>query len=212
MLQFLGMNTILFIGPPGSGKGTQAKLLAEKLGVLHLSTGKMLRDMKASNKQLAEIMDRGDLVPDQVILDALYNKVEKENLFGKVILDGTPRRTSQYLKMKEWFASKGYPIDKVIFVEISQQESVRRLSARREDIMTGATYNLVTNPPGPEVSRENLIQRADDNPESIKERFNVYRAETEPMIEEMEKDGILYKVDGERPINEIFDDILKIFS
>lgn len=206
------MNTILFIGPPASGKGTQAALLAQHLGFKHISTGKMLRDMKKTNTELAEIMDSGNLVPDDLVLDALYSKLESENLFEKLILDGTPRSAYQYVKMRDWFASKGFPIDKVIYITLSEEEAVRRLSARREDKVTGATYNLLTNPPGDDVNPDNLIIREDDKPETIKNRFKVYHDQTEPMIVEMEKDGILRKFDGERDINVIFEEILEEFK
>lgn len=203
---------IIFLGPPGSGKGTQARKLAEEKDFLHLSTGQMLRDMQAEMPELKKIMDKGDLVDDDLLMNSLYEYLEKNNLKDKVIIDGSPRTLYQYENMIEWFKKNISPIEKVIFIKISEEEAVRRLSSRRTDKNTGIVYNLVTNPPPSGVKPEDLVQRADDNPESIKERYQVYHESTEPVVQAARKDGILHEIDGERPIDEIFEDIKALFK
>lgn len=181
------MDTIIFVGPPGSGKGTQAAMLAEKFGITHLSIGKMLRGMKTDNPELAEILDKGELAPDDLVLENLYKYIEENDLLGRVIIDGT-RSAYQYKKMRAWFKDKGFPIRKAVFLQISEQEAVKRLLKRREDGK----------------------RRADDNEEAIKRRFEVFRKQTEPMIKQMKKNGILVEINGEREIGEIFKDVVRV--
>jgi len=200
---------ILILGPQGSGKGTQAKLIAQRLGLTHLSTGQMLRDMAKSDPKLDALLDQGSLVDDDMLLNALFSYLQKKDLYDGLIIDGTPRTLYQYKKIVEWFKSKGQPITLAIYLDISDAEALNRLSARRQHKITGEIYNLVTNPPGSDIKEEDLMQRDDDMPEAIKKRLHAFHVQTEPIIELMEKDGILFKVDGQRPIEEIFADIKK---
>ena len=200
---------IVFIGPPGSGKGTQAKKLADKLGFLYLSTGKMLRDRQSSRPELAEIMNRGELIPDETLMPLFLDYLEKRNAFDNLIVDGSPRSVVQYDKMQKMFRKKGSEIKWAIFLNIGKYEVVGRLSARRQDRKSGKIYNLVTNPPGPDVDIENLITRDDDKPGVIEERFEEYLNETKPLIERLRRDGILIELNGEEPIDVIFEKMLK---
>ncbi len=202
------MNILIF-GPQGSGKGTQAKLIAERMGFTHLSTGQMLRDIAKNDVNLANILDQGLLVDDQMLLEYLFTYLQNNNVYDKLIIDGTPRTLYQYKEIINWFKSKGKPITLAIYLEISDAEALRRLSARRQHKITGEIYNLVTNPPSSDIKDADLIQRDDDKPESIQKRLNAFHVQTEPIVKLMQEDGILFKVDGERPIEEIYSDLKK---
>lgn len=206
------MNTIIFLGPPGSGKGTQAKKLAKEKGFFHISMGRIFRDSKEKYPELSEIMKKGDLVPDNRLFSLLTEHILRQDHITSIILDGTPRSLDQYNLIKPWFAENDMPINMVIYIKISESEAIRRLSNRRTDPNTDITYNLVTNPPPASVDVSKLTHRADDNPESIKERFNVYHELTEPVLDKLRKEGILTEIDGERDIEEIFEDIKKLFA
>ena len=202
----------LLIGQPGSGKGTQGQMLAEKFGLYYLSSGQMFRELSKTNPEIARTMNRGDLLSDELVMKSLNGYLEDKNIVDGVILDGTTRTIGQYKMLKDWLASHRKKIDLAIFLKISDAETIRRQSSRRTDKTTGKVYNLVTNPPGPEVDQANLEQRADDKPEVISERLKEYHEITQPLMSEFQKDGILKEVDGERPIPDIFEDLVKILE
>jgi adenylate kinase len=200
---------LIIFGPQGSGKGTQAKLLAEARGLFYLSTGDLLREAAKTRSDIDEIMNKkGKLIPDEVTFPLMTDFLEEKGNLDNVIFDGYPRSVKQLNLLEDWLNKKGKKIDKAILLELSEKESIRRLSARRMDKKTGKIYNLVTNPPGSEINKEDLIQREDDKPEAIKKRLAVYQQTTKPLVEILEKKGVLEKVDGERPIKVIFEDIM----
>lgn len=200
---------IIVTGPQGSGKGTQAHLLAEKLGYYHLENGKMLRKMAETDERIRKIMDDGILVPDLEMLDLMEkNLVAIGSTFDNIIFDGYPRNVNQYKALKEWLESKGKKIDLAVVISISEDETVRRLSSRRVHKKTGEIYNLLTKPPVG-IPEGELYQRDDDNPDSIKKRLEVYNTLTRPMIDLYREDNILFELDGERPIEDIQKDILE---
>lgn len=202
---------ILILGPQGSGKGTQAKLLSEKFGLFYFESGNFLRELSKTKPDVGERINRGELIPDEEMLGLVKDFLEKNAPSGQnMLLDGYPRSVVQYENLKGWLESKGSKIDHAILLEISQEESVRRLSARRMDKITGKIYNLVTAPPPPQVNQENLIQREDDKPDAIKVRLDKYQEVTAPLVSQLEKEGILKKVNGERPIDVIFADLQEI--
>lgn len=206
------MNVII-LGPQGSGKGTQAKLLAEKYGLYYFESGNFLRELSKTRPDIGERINRGELVEDREMFSLVGDFLEKNIPSGKnLILDGYPRSVLQYELLKDWLKGKNSKIDRAIFLDISQKESIRRLSARRMDKETGKIYNLITNPPDIKVNKANLIQREDDTPDAIKKRLELYTKTTQPLLSTLEKEGVLIKVDGERPIEVIFEDLVKILG
>lgn len=203
---------IIILGPQGSGKGTQAELLVKRYNLFYFESGGFLRELAKVNPRVDEIINKkGELIPDEEIFSYISKYLEedlpKEKSF---LLDGYPRSVRQYELLEEWLTQRHQEIGLAIFLEVSEEESIKRLSARRICSKCGEIYNLITNPP-PERSCPcggKLSQRKDDKPEAIKRRLELYRKETEPLIKVLDKEGILMKVDGERPINVIFGDIV----
>ncbi len=207
---------IILFGPQGSGKGTQGKRLAEKLGIQYLETGQLLRDEIASGsekgKYISSVIDKGNLLPDKYIIEFMAEKIKRaiETKSG-VIVDGFPRRAGQ-ADMFEKIANPTH----VILIDIPDSESIRRLSARRRCPKDGTIYNIITNPPkNDEICDKcgtKLEQRKDDTSESIKKRLNQYHSDTEPLVDRYEKKGILHRIDGMPPIDEVEDEVWKIFE
>ena len=201
---------IVILGPLGSGKGTQARLIAEKLNLFYFEAGKFLRNLAKTDPSIDErINKKGELLPDDEMFSLLKKHIEKENPTRRnLMLEGYPRSVKQYELLKEWLAGTSQQIDKAIYLEISEKESIRRTSARKVDRKTGKIYNSITNPPGPEVDAENLYQRPDDKPEAIQKRLNWFKESVLPLVDVFEKEGILEKINGERSIEIITKDIL----
>ena len=201
---------LVFLGPPGAGKGTQAQRLAKEKGFVHISTGDLLREAVQKGtplgKKAKEYMDRGELVPDDLIV-ALIEEVFPEH--GNVIFDGFPRTIKQAEALDEMLRKKGMKVDHVLLFELSDEEIIERLSGRRIDPKTGKVYHIKYNPPPPGVE---VIQRDDDKPEVIKNRLKVYREQTAPLIEYYEKKGILRKIDASKPVEEVYKQILEVIG
>ena len=201
---------LVFLGPPGAGKGTQAQRLAKEKGFVHISTGDLLREAVQKGtplgKKAKEYMDRGELVPDDLII-ALIEEVFPEH--GNVIFDGFPRTIKQAEALDEMLRKKGMKVDHVLLFELSDEEIIERLSGRRIDPKTGKVYHIKYNPPPPGVE---VIQRDDDKPEVIKNRLKVYREQTAPLIEYYEKKGILRKIDASKPVEEVYKQILEVIG
>src|SRR3990172_868170 len=137
---------LILIGPPGSGKGTQAELLSKELNLFHFSTGEVFRQMK--DPEIIRYMDKGDLVPDDKVIEVFRKYIVRENLFDNLLINGSPRSFNQYAQFKNFFSEHDKKIDTAIYIHISDKEALRRLTARREDKRTGKIYNMITNPPG----------------------------------------------------------------
>ena len=207
---------ILILGPQGSGKGTQVKLLSERLGFFSFESGNFLREKAKSDPRIDEIINKkGELLPDEETFNLVRDYL-KENVptLDNFILDGYPRSLKQYQFLVDWLKEEGKKIDLAILLNISDKEAVRRLSARVVCEKCGSVYNLITNlPPGGKCKcGGNLIQRPDDKPEAVEKRLQAYHATTFPLIEILKKDGLLVTVDGERPIKVISTDLLKIVA
>ena len=203
---------IALLGPPGAGKGTQAKLLAEKTGLIHLSTGDILREGVARSTALGQAatgwMDKGDLVPDDLIVDMIRERITRADGF---ILDGFPRTVVQAEALAEITS-----LDGAINVALSREEVIDRLSSRRVCQDCGKIYNLLFNPPEMDMRCDAcgslLFLRNDDQPDVIKNRYDVYAQETAPLIEYYSKQGLLYEVDGKRPSSEVLSYILDLIA
>ena len=203
------MNLII-LGPSGSGKGTQARLLCDKLKLAYISMGDLLRDAARTRKDIDEwINKKGELVPDEITFSVLKEHLEKNKVYDNLLFDGYPRSIRQYNLLKSYLESKGVKLDMAIFLAISDEEAVRRLSARRIDVNTGEIYNLITEPPPQNIQLDNLVHRDDDKPEAIKRRLEWYEKETFPLIKLLGEQSVLIKVDGEQPIKTIFKTILE---
>jgi adenylate kinase len=205
---------LVLLGPPGAGKGTQAALLAERLGLEHISTGEILREEVELGTELGRkakaYMDRGELVPDALVIEMLRGRLDSSRSRG-FILDGFPRTISQAEALERMVR-----LDRVLNIRLSEEEVVRRLSARRVCKSCGRNYNLISNPPKVEGRCDacggELIQRDDDKPEVIRRRYRVYEAETAPLKDFYRQRGLLVEVEGDRPIGAVFEEALRLLS
>jgi len=197
---------LIFVGPQGCGKGTQAKVVAENLDVCHISTGDLLRAVEGDLKtEIKSYTDDGRLVPDELIVRILKERVLKDDCENGFILDGFPRNVAQADEL-----DKIMDVDKVIEIVISDDESVRRIGGRRNCGGCGAIWNVNTLPkPTDETKCDkcggDLIQRVDDNEESLRKRLEIYHNDTESILEKYES----VKVDGEQSIEKVSEDVLK---
>ncbi|TSC86777.1 MAG: adenylate kinase [Microgenomates group bacterium Gr01-1014_16] len=209
------MNIIL-LGPQGSGKGTQADLLVQKYGLNYVEMGKILRSIAESDNQHAktvkEYLNKGDLVPDEFVRLIAWDHINKQDKEKGFLFDGYPRGLAQYDHLKDMLMKFGKKIDWVVYLYISPEESIRRLSARRTCEKCGEIFNLVTNPPkNPEVCDKcggKLTQREDDQPEAIKRRLELFGERTKQILEKAKQEGVLLEIDGERAIDKIHEDIV----
>lgn len=201
---------ISILGQQGSGKGTQARLL-EQEGFFNFQVGDYLRELAKKDARVSKIINsKGVLMPDKEMFE-LVTEYLKKNLkkLDNFVLDGYPRTVKQYELLKIWLKAKGAEIDRAVFLDISDEESIKRLSARRICVKCGTIYNLITKPPPPEgcVCGGKLSQRIDDKPKVIKKRLAVYKETTKPLIRLLKKEGLLVKVNAERKAGVIFEDI-----
>ena len=206
------MNLIL-LGAPGAGKGTQAELLREALQIPTISTGNMLREAMANGselgKQVKQYMEEGSLVPDDVIMSIVAERVAQPDCAKGFILDGVPRTLAQ----AEAIDAKGVRIDHVVSLEVDDQKIVGRMSGRRVCTACGATYHIVNNPTKTEgicdLCGKEVAIRKDDEPATVLHRLEVYHASTEVLKSYYEKQGKLCEICGDQPIEDAFRDILK---
>ncbi|QLG63290.1 adenylate kinase [Halorarum salinum] len=200
----MGDHRILLLGPPGAGKGTQSKNLAEAYGLDHITTGDALRankEMETEYGTPGEYMDAGELVPDPVVNEIVVTALEDADGF---VLDGYPRNVEQAEYLSEQTA-----LDTVVFLDVPEEELVERLTGRRVCSECGATYHVKFDPPEEEGACDEcggeLVQREDDTEETVRERLRVYRENTEPVVEHYREEGTLVEVDGEGTPDEVFE-------
>lgn len=210
--------TILLFGPPGAGKGTQAERLTETLGIPHIASGDLFRYNIKHETELGllakKYMDRGDLVPDNVTIAMVRDRLDCPDCKAGVILDGFPRTLRQAEALFGILDDLGRSLDGVINLKVSDEEIVRRLSGRRVCRNCGATYHVEFNSPAEQgVCDEcggELYQRDDDKPETIRNRLEVYKKQTSPLIKYYRELGLLHEVNGECPIDKVTADLLKV--
>ena len=210
------MNIVL-MGPPGAGKGTQADVMARNLFVPHISTGDIFRaNIKAGTElgQLAnQYISKGDLVPDEVTLAMIKDRLAEDDCAKGFILDGLPRTIGQADALEAILPEQGKQLDKVVNIDVPEELLIARLCGRRVCRNCSQTYHLENNPPT-EAGRcdecgGELYQRADDSEETIKNRLEVYRAQSEPLIAYYEQKGLLLSINGNQTINNVLMDIGK---
>ena len=208
------------LGAPGAGKGTQAKMIAEKFGIPHISTGDIFRanikNQTELGKKAKAYLDEGTLVPDELTCDLVVDRIAKEDCAKGYILDGFPRTIPQAEALTKALAKDGGAIDYAIDVDVPDSDIVRRLSGRRVCLKCGATYHTSFNPPRVEgicdSCGEALVHRDDDKPETIQKRLDVYHSQTQPLIEYYHEAGCMYKVDGTRSLEDVFASICAILE
>ena len=200
---------IVFLGAPGSGKGTQAQRLVSDFGVAHISTGDLLRSAVKAGTQLGieakSYMDAGKLVPDQLVVDLVKERLAADDAKKGFILDGFPRNTTQAVILDTELAELDRKLDGALLVDVAPEVIVARLSSRRTCRSCGYTAG-----PDTEVCPRcegEMYQRDDDKPETIQRRLDVYEQQTSPLIEYYKGHGILMKVDGDRPVDEVYADV-----
>jgi adenylate kinase len=207
------MNIILF-GPPGAGKGTQAKKLVDFYGIPQISTGDILRANVREGTELGlaakAYMDKGELVPDDVLIGIIKNRLDLNDCRTGFILDGYPRTVNQADALSVILNEICKPIDVVLNLEVPDEVLVGRMS-KRLMCKCGASYHTISNPPKKDnvcdLCGAEVFQRADDNEEAVQTRLNVYKKQTQPLIDYYAKQGILVTLDGTKDIDEVFEDI-----
>ncbi len=202
---------LVFLGPPGAGKGTQAARLAGKRGLQHISTGDILRTAIArgtpTGVEAKGYVDRGALAPDEIILRLVRDRLLESDVEGGWLLDGFPRNLEQARAFEALLARLGQVLDGVMFFEVGDDEVVHRLSGRRVCQTCGDTFHLVFSPPPPPADCEKgdckVVQRSDDHEAPIRTRLRVYAEETTPLVEHYRKKGSLITIDAAQPIEEV---------
>jgi adenylate kinase len=190
---------IIFIGPPGAGKGTQAARIVERFGILHLSTGDMLRAAVKAGSDIGKLADgymqAGGLVPDEVVIGAVRERLQQPDAQAGVLLDGFPRTVPQAEALDATLRDAGIAIDHVVLLEVPDELIVDRIIPRRSDPETGRIYHLKFDPPPAEVAGR-LVHRPDDTEEAVSKRLGAYHAQTAPIIPFYEAKGLVRRVDG----------------
>lgn len=211
---------IIMLGAPGAGKGTQAKKIAGKYNIPHISTGDIFRANIKNGTELGKkaktYMDQGLLVPDDLVVDLVVDRVNQEDCANGYVLDGFPRTIPQAEALTEALKKLGQKMDYAIDVDVPDENIVNRMSGRRACVGCGATYHMVYAPTKQEgicdTCGGELILRDDDKPETVQKRLNVYHEQTQPLIDYYTREGILRTVDGTIDIDEVFQQIVKLLE
>ena len=206
---------IIMLGAPGAGKGTQAKQIAAKYQIPHISTGDIFRANIKNGTELGkkakEYMDQGLLVPDELTCDLVMDRIGQEDCANGFVLDGFPRTIPQAESLDAALSKIGQKMDFAIDVDVPDSHIVKRMSGRRACLSGGATYHIVAIPPKKEgicdACGKELVLRDDDKPETVQKRLDVYHEQTQPLIDYYKKQGILHSVDGTQPMEDVFANI-----
>ena len=210
----------IMLGAPGAGKGTQAKQIAGKYSIPHISTGDIFRANIKNGTELGkkakEYMDQGLLVPDELTCDLVVDRIGQDDCKNGFVLDGFPRTIPQAEALTDALNKLGEKMDYAIDVDVPDENIVKRMSGRRACLDCGATYHVVSIPPKKEgicdACGSKLVLRDDDKPETVQKRLDVYHEQTQPLIDYYKKAGILKSVDGTQPMEDVFAEIVKILG
>lgn len=211
---------IIMLGAPGAGKGTQAKMIAEKYGIPHISTGDIFRANIKNGTELGKkaktYMDAGQLVPDELVVDLVIDRFKEDDCKNGYVLDGFPRTIPQAEALDNALKAIGEKVDYAIDVDVPDENIVRRMGGRRACVGCGATYHVVYSPTKVEGKcdhcGEELIIRDDDKPETVLSRLEVYHNQTQPLIDYYNTQGILKRVDGTVDMKDVFQAIIEILG
>ena len=211
---------IIMLGAPGAGKGTQAKKIAAKYSIPHISTGDIFRANIKNNTELGQkaktYMDKGELVPDELVVDLIMDRFKEPDCANGYVLDGFPRTIPQAEALDKALNAQNESVDYAINVEVPDENIINRMSGRRACVGCGATYHIQFNPTKVEgvcdVCGEKLILRDDDKPETVSKRLKVYHEQTQPLIDYYAKKNILAEVDGTKDMEDVFNAIVEILG
>lgn len=211
---------IIMLGAPGAGKGTQAKKIAEKYQIPHISTGDIFRANIKGGTELGmkakTFMDQGMLVPDEITIGMLMDRIGQEDCINGYVLDGFPRTIPQAESLTKVLAERGEKVDYAINVDVPDENIINRMSGRRACLGCGATYHITFNPPVKEgicdTCGQELVLRDDDKPETVKKRLDVYHQQTQPLIDYYKNAEVLAEVDGTQPMDAVFQGIVEILG
>ena len=208
---------IVMLGPPGAGKGTQAKIIAEELGLVHISTGDLFRENLSNETELGKLaasyMNKGELVPDDVTIAMVEERLSRPDCIKGAVLDGFPRTPAQAEALDDLLTKIGGKVDLVPFIHVPNETLVERLSGRWMS-KAGRVYHALYNPPKvkwiDDLDGSELYQREDDKPETVAHRIEVYYLQTSPLIEYYRDAGTLVQIDGTQSIEKVTEDLLKV--
>ncbi|MGG5463060.1 adenylate kinase [Clostridium sp. B9] len=211
---------IVLLGPPGAGKGTQAKSISNRYSIPHISTGDIFRKNISENTPLGveakTYMDNGQLVPDEVTINMVKDRLQQDDCKNGYLLDGFPRTVHQAEALDNFLTEREESIDTALLIEVPKEFILERMTGRRVCPSCGASYHIKFNPPANDgkcdLCGSDVIQRKDDTEETVKERLDVYENQTQPLIDFYENKKQLSVVDGTQAINEVFESICKILG
>lgn len=202
---------LILLGPPGAGKGTQAKRVIEEFDIPHISTGDIFRKNIKEKTELGQkvegLLAEGKLVPDELTIEIVWDRLDQEDCKNGFLLDGFPRTIPQAEALDEGLAKRGLKLDRVLNIDVDKDSLVKRLSGRRVCSNCGASYHIDNNPPKVEgicdVCQTPVIQREDDKEQTVLDRIKVYDSQTKPLVDFYNKQDLVFTVDGTLPIDEI---------
>lgn len=210
---------IILLGPPGAGKGTQAKSISNRYSIPHISTGDIFRKNISENTPLGieakKYIDNGQLVPDEVTINMVKSRLKEEDCQAGYLLDGFPRTVSQAEALQEFINNNGETLDTALLIYVPRDFILERMTGRRVCPSCGASYHINFNPAMDgkcELCGSEVIQRKDDTAETVKERLDVYERQTQPLIDYYNNQRLLSQVDGTKAINEVFESICNIIG
>lgn len=211
---------IILLGPPGAGKGTQAKSISNKFSIPHVSTGDIFRKNISEKTPLGieakKHIDKGHLVPDGLTVDIIVDRLDNEDCSNGFLLDGYPRTVNQAEVLETLLKEKGHSLDTALLIKVPREFILNRMTGRRVCLTCGASYHITFNPPKVDgkcnLCGSALVQRADDSEETVSERLDIYNSQTEPLIKYYGDKNLLSVVDGTKAINSVFQSICGILG